>query len=95
MDDYEVLISVLKQNFELGKFFFSSPIVIFFLSFHHLLQETIEESNGFVLQVEERKQAAADALTHYSQFAMACIGQGVTPSHLRLHLLKVINVHFL
>jgi hypothetical protein len=75
--------------------FSSWPIVIFFLHFHHLLQETIQESNGFVLQAEERKQAAADALTHYSQFAMACIGQGVTPSHLRLHLLKVINVHFL
>ncbi|CAK9269660.1 hypothetical protein BDL97_02G201800 [Sphagnum fallax] len=42
-------------------------------------------------EVEERKQAAADALTHYSQFAMACIGQGVTPSHLRLHLLKELS----
>ncbi len=84
-----------ETEFWIGEVISSWPIVIFFLYFHHLLQETIEESNGFVLQAEERKQAAADALTHYSQFAMACIGQGVTPSHLRLHLLKVIDLHFL
>ncbi len=83
-----------EAEFWIREAFSSWHIVIFFLYFHHLLQETIEESNGFVLQVEERKQAAADALTHYSQFAMACIGQGVTPSHLRLHLLKVIDLHF-
>jgi hypothetical protein len=83
-----------EAEFWIGEVFSTWPIVIFFLYFH-LLQETIQESNGFLLQAEERKQAAADALTHYSQFAMACIGQGVTPSHLRLHLLKVIDFHFL
>jgi hypothetical protein len=30
-------------------------------------------------------------LMHYSQFAMACIGEGVAPSKLRLHLLKVCH----
>lgn len=42
-------------------------------------------------EVEERKQAAADALMHYSQFAMVCIGEGVSPSKLRLHLLKELS----
>lgn len=41
--------------------------------------------------MEERKQAAADALMHYSQFAMVCIGEGVSPSKLRLHLLKELS----
>ncbi|CAN6466956.1 unnamed protein product [Victoria cruziana] len=40
---------------------------------------------------EERKQAAADALYMYSQFVMACIGEGVRPSKLRLHLMKEVS----
>ncbi|XP_024363181.1 uncharacterized protein [Physcomitrium patens] len=57
----------------------------------------MEKYEGFVVkfrfqsEVEEKKQAAADALMHYSQFAMVCISQGVSPSKLRLHLLKEIS----
>eukprot|EP01018_Ginkgo_biloba_P000923 Gb_00429 [translate_table: standard] len=40
------------------------------------------------LQTEEKKQAAADVLFQYSQFVMACIGEGVRPSQLRIHLMK-------
>ena len=47
------------------------------------------------LQVEERKQAAADVLFQYSKFVMACIGNQVRPSDLRLHLMKVIWSVFL
>ncbi|RZC78085.1 hypothetical protein C5167_003908 [Papaver somniferum] len=42
-------------------------------------------------QIEERKQAAADVLSNYSQFAMVCIGEGVRPCDLRLHLMKEIS----
>lgn len=41
------------------------------------------------MQTEQQKQAAADVLFHYSQFVMVCIGEGVRPSDLRLHLMKV------
>ncbi|KAK9095242.1 hypothetical protein Scep_026711 [Stephania cephalantha] len=43
------------------------------------------------MQVEEKKQAAADVLFHYSQFVMVCIGEGVRPADLRLHLMKEIS----
>ncbi|KAK1322484.1 hypothetical protein QJS10_CPA03g01157 [Acorus calamus] len=42
-------------------------------------------------EIEERKQAAADVLYQYSQFAMVCIGEGVRPTDLRLHLMKEIS----
>lgn len=41
------------------------------------------------LQTEQQKQAAADVLYQYSQFVMVCIGEGVRPSDLRMHLMKV------
>ena len=44
---------------------------------------------SFSLQIEEKKQAAADVLFQYSKFVMACIGNQVKPSDLRLHLMKV------
>lgn len=50
------------------------------------------------LQVEEKKQAAADVLDQYSKFVMACIGNQVRPCDLRLHLMKVVkplNLQFL
>ncbi|MQM08813.1 hypothetical protein Taro_041670 [Colocasia esculenta] len=47
--------------------------------------------NEMLLQVEEQKQAAADVLYRYSQFAMVCIGEGVRPCDLRLHLMKEIS----
>ncbi|RWW26834.1 hypothetical protein GW17_00008763, partial [Ensete ventricosum] len=37
---------------------------------------------------EQQKQAAADVLYQYSQFVMVCIGEGVRPTDLRLHLMK-------
>lgn len=40
-------------------------------------------------QAQERKQAAIRVLSNYSQFVMACIGEGVAPHQLRLHLMKV------
>eukprot|EP00249_Psilotum_nudum_P008532 c21345_g1_i3 orf=267-584(+) len=40
---------------------------------------------------DERKQAAADALFQYSQFVMTCIGEGVRPSQLRMHLMKELS----
>ncbi|XP_024517342.1 uncharacterized protein LOC112341458 isoform X2 [Selaginella moellendorffii] len=42
-------------------------------------------------EAEERRLAAAHALTHYSPFAMTCIGESVTPSQLRLHLLQELS----
>ncbi|ERN05205.1 hypothetical protein AMTRI_Chr08g208290 [Amborella trichopoda] len=42
-------------------------------------------------EVEEKKQAAADVLFQYSQFVMACIGEGVRPCDLRLHLMKELS----
>ncbi|XP_010920789.1 uncharacterized protein [Elaeis guineensis] len=42
-------------------------------------------------ETEQQKQAAADVLFHYSQFVMVCIGEGVRPSDLRLHLMKEIS----
>lgn len=46
-----------------------------------------------VLQTEQKKQAAADVLFHYSQFVMVCIGEGVRPTDLRLHLMKVYFIN--
>ncbi|XP_020102553.1 receptor-like protein 12 [Ananas comosus] len=40
-------------------------------------------------ETEEIKQAAADVLYHYSQVVMVCSGEGVRPTDLRLHLMKV------
>ncbi|GMP27099.1 hypothetical protein CsSME_00003249 [Camellia sinensis var. sinensis] len=42
-------------------------------------------------EIEEKKQAAADVLFHYSEFVMACIGNRVRPCDLRLHLMKEIS----
>lgn len=44
---------------------------------------------GWHLQIEEKKQAAADVMFQYSKFVMACIGNQVRPADLRLHLMKV------
>ncbi|KAG8067822.1 hypothetical protein GUJ93_ZPchr0005g16362 [Zizania palustris] len=44
-----------------------------------------------VEQIEQKKQAAADVLFHYSQFVMVCIGEGVRPTDLRLHLMKEVS----
>ncbi|CAH2049730.1 unnamed protein product [Thlaspi arvense] len=43
------------------------------------------------MQVEEKKQAAADVLFQYSKFVMACVGNQVRPCDLRLHLMKEIS----
>ncbi|XP_068669443.1 uncharacterized protein [Aristolochia californica] len=43
-------------------------------------------------EIEEKKQAAADVLFHYSQFVMVCIGEGVRPCDLRLHLMKISSM---
>uniref|UniRef100_A0A803NP03 Uncharacterized protein n=1 Tax=Cannabis sativa TaxID=3483 RepID=A0A803NP03_CANSA len=40
-------------------------------------------------EIEEKKQAAADVLFQNSKFVMACIGNQVKPSDLRLHLMKI------
>jgi hypothetical protein len=45
-----------------------------------------------LLQAEERKEAALRVLSNYSQFVMACMGEGVTPNQLRLHLMKVKSI---
>nr|CAD1839847.1 unnamed protein product [Ananas comosus var. bracteatus] len=42
-------------------------------------------------ETEEKKQAAADVLYHYSQFVMVCVGEGVRPTDLRLHLMKELS----
>ncbi|KAG0481163.1 hypothetical protein HPP92_012021 [Vanilla planifolia] len=42
-------------------------------------------------EVLQRKQAAADVLYQYSQFVMVCIGEGVRPTDLRLHLMKEVS----
>lgn len=42
-------------------------------------------------ETEQKKQAATDVLYQYSQFVMVCIGEGVRPSDLRLHLMKEIS----
>eukprot|EP00250_Pteridium_aquilinum_P016654 c23225_g1_i1 orf=369-620(-) len=42
-------------------------------------------------EVDEKKQAAADVLSNYSLFAMTCIGEGVHPARLRMHLMKEIS----
>ena len=41
------------------------------------------------MQIQEKKQAAADVLFQYSKFVMACIGNQARPSDMRLHLMKV------
>ncbi|KAF3440317.1 hypothetical protein FNV43_RR18601 [Rhamnella rubrinervis] len=46
---------------------------------------------GNELEIEEKKQAAADVLSQYSKFVMACIGNQVRPCDLRLHLMKEIS----
>ncbi|KAJ4714192.1 Mitochondrial import inner membrane translocase [Melia azedarach] len=48
--------------------------------------ETCEE-----YEIEEKKQAAADVLSDYSKFVMACIGNRVRPCDLRLHLIKELS----
>lgn len=42
-------------------------------------------------EAEQRKQAAADVLYQHSVFVMVCIGEGVRPADLRLHLMKEIS----
>ncbi|KAF6984280.1 hypothetical protein CFC21_007059 [Triticum aestivum] len=42
-------------------------------------------------ETQQKKQAAADVLFNYSQFVMVCIGEGVRPTDLRLHLMKEIS----
>ncbi|XP_066345514.1 uncharacterized protein [Miscanthus floridulus] len=40
-------------------------------------------------ETEQKKQAAADVLFHYSQFVMVCIGEDVRPTDLSFR-----NAHF-
>uniref|UniRef100_A0A452YWI4 Uncharacterized protein n=1 Tax=Aegilops tauschii subsp. strangulata TaxID=200361 RepID=A0A452YWI4_AEGTS len=49
---------------------------------------------AYVFQTQQKKQAAADVLFNYSQFVMVCIGEGVRPTDLRLHLMKVLMINF-
>ncbi|XP_072960552.1 uncharacterized protein [Typha angustifolia] len=42
-------------------------------------------------ETEQRKDAAADVLFHYTAFVLVCIGEGVQPTDLRLHLMKEIS----
>ncbi|KAG2619939.1 uncharacterized protein LOC120665802 [Panicum virgatum] len=42
-------------------------------------------------ETEQKKQAAADVLFHYSQFVMVCIGEDIRPTDLRLHLMKEVS----
>ncbi|CAM8934673.1 unnamed protein product [Rhodiola kirilowii] len=42
-------------------------------------------------ETEEIKEAAADVLSNYSKFVMACIGNKVRPCDMRLHLMKEIS----
>ncbi|TKY55930.1 hypothetical protein E2542_SST20355 [Spatholobus suberectus] len=42
-------------------------------------------------EMEDKKQASADVLFHYSKFAMVSIGCQVRPCDLRLHLMKEIS----
>ncbi|CAH9132357.1 unnamed protein product [Cuscuta epithymum] len=42
-------------------------------------------------ETELKKQAAADVLSQYSRFVMACIGNQVRPCDLRMHLMKEIS----
>nr|ACG27530.1 hypothetical protein [Zea mays] len=42
-------------------------------------------------ETDQKKQAAADVLFHYSQFVMVCIGEDVRPTDLRLHLMKEVS----
>ncbi|TVU18920.1 hypothetical protein EJB05_35040, partial [Eragrostis curvula] len=42
-------------------------------------------------ETQQKKQAAADVLFHYSQFVMVCIGEDVRPTDLRLHLMKEVS----
>ncbi|VFQ65081.1 unnamed protein product [Cuscuta campestris] len=42
-------------------------------------------------ETEEKKQAAADALSQYSRFVMGCIGNQVRPCDFRMHLMKEIS----
>ncbi|KAL3341263.1 hypothetical protein AABB24_025686 [Solanum stoloniferum] len=44
-----------------------------------------------IIQVKEKKRAAADVLFQYSNFVMACIGNQVRPCDLRLHLMKEVS----
>lgn len=41
------------------------------------------------LQIEQKKQSAADVTFQYSNFVMACIGFQARPCDMRLHLMKV------
>ncbi|KAL6619970.1 hypothetical protein ACP70R_035109 [Stipagrostis hirtigluma subsp. patula] len=43
-------------------------------------------------ETEQKKQAAVDVLSHYSQFVMVCIGEGIRPTDLRLHLMKTARI---
>lgn len=44
------------------------------------------------LQVEQKKQSAADVTFQYSNFVMACIGFQARPCDMRLHLMKVLQI---
>ncbi|XP_058110331.1 uncharacterized protein LOC131253389 [Magnolia sinica] len=53
---------------------------------------TSEKSPGMEdYEIKEKKQAAADVLFQYSRFVMVCIGEGVRPCDLRLHLMKELS----
>ncbi|XP_076905285.1 uncharacterized protein LOC143561004 [Bidens hawaiensis] len=42
-------------------------------------------------EAEQKKQSAADVMSQYSNFAMACIGFQARPCDMRLHLMKEIS----
>lgn len=41
-------------------------------------------------EIEERRSAAADALSHYSVLTMACLARGISVPEMRLHLMQEI-----
>uniref|UniRef100_A0A0D3G6G2 Uncharacterized protein n=5 Tax=Oryza TaxID=4527 RepID=A0A0D3G6G2_9ORYZ len=65
-------------------------------SFHRIVARRMAAHNTSMTcegdyETEQKKQAAADVLFHYSQFVMVCIGEGVRPTDLRLHLMKEVS----
>ncbi|GAB2282851.1 hypothetical protein Dimus_017387 [Dionaea muscipula] len=42
-------------------------------------------------EIEEKKEAAKAVMDQYSAFVLACVGYGVRPCVLRMHLMKEIS----
>ncbi|KAL6865044.1 hypothetical protein ACP4OV_016196 [Aristida adscensionis] len=80
-DDYELSIG---QNYIIFQLLDEHK-----LSFPFSLDDIVNQEH--IRRTEQKKQAAADVLFHYSQFVMVCIGEGVRPTDLRLHLMKEVS----